>query len=79
MKRTQYAVIVVTGVVLALAGLAFAEPPASKHFVTHLDGGQEVPQRNTHATGQGGPDPADALGLVAAQGREPPSWAGCRR
>ena len=52
MKRTQYAAIVVTGVVLGLAGFAFAEPPASKHFVTHLDGGQEVPQRETHATGQ---------------------------
>jgi hypothetical protein len=29
-----------------------AQPPAARHFITHLEGGQEVPVRETNATGQ---------------------------
>ena len=39
-------------VVIALSVLAVAEPPRARHFVAHLEGGQEVPARETNATGQ---------------------------
>ncbi len=52
MKSKRYVALLATILALAVAGLAGAEPPASKHFVTHLDGGQEVPARETNATGQ---------------------------
>lgn len=35
-----------------VAASAFAEPPAARKFVAHLDGGQEVPAVATSATGQ---------------------------
>jgi hypothetical protein len=37
---------------IALSVVAMAEPPSARHFVAHLEGGQEVPVRETHATGQ---------------------------
>ncbi len=37
---------------LVLAGLAAAEPPDARNFVAHLDGDEEVPPRETLATGQ---------------------------
>jgi len=37
---------------IALSVLAVAEPPSARHFVAHLEGGQEVPVRETNATGQ---------------------------
>jgi len=52
MEKKIHTAIFVSVLVLALPGLALAEPPASKIFVTHLDGGQEVPARETLATGQ---------------------------
>ena len=32
--------------------VAVAEPPSARHFVAHLEGGQEVPVRERNATGQ---------------------------
>jgi hypothetical protein len=52
MKRTHYAVIVIALTALLAAGLAGAQPPAARNFVAHLDGGQEVPVRETRATGE---------------------------
>lgn len=43
---------VITLLLLALAAPVGAEPPAAKSFVAHLDGGQEVPERETAATRQ---------------------------
>jgi hypothetical protein len=37
---------------LVLAAPAFAEPPAAKNFVTHLDGSEEVPPRECPGQGQ---------------------------
>lgn len=37
---------------IALSLVAVAEPPGARHFVAHLEGGQEVPVRETNATGQ---------------------------
>jgi len=37
---------------IALSVVAVAEPPSARHFVAHLEGGQEVPVRETNATGQ---------------------------
>ena len=37
---------------IALTVVAVAEPPGARHFVAHLEGGQEVPVRETNATGQ---------------------------
>ena len=37
---------------IALTVVAVAEPPGARHFVAHLEGGQEVPARETNATGQ---------------------------
>jgi len=37
---------------MVLAVVAVAEPPNARHFVAHLEGGQEVPVRETNATGQ---------------------------
>jgi len=47
-------VIPVCGLLVALAVTlpAAADPPGAKNFVTHLDGGQEVPARETPAQGQ---------------------------
>lgn len=35
-----------------VSGFAVAAPPDSKNFVTHLSGDNEIPPRDTHATGQ---------------------------
>lgn len=37
---------------IVLAVVTVAEPPNARHFVAHLEGGQEVPVRETNATGQ---------------------------
>lgn len=37
---------------IVLSVVAVAEPPNARHFVAHLEGGQEVPVRETNATGQ---------------------------
>jgi CHRD domain len=37
---------------IALSVLVTAEPPSARNFVAHLEGGQEVPPRETNATGQ---------------------------
>jgi hypothetical protein len=37
---------------IALSVVAGAEPPSARHFVAHLEGGQEIPVRETNATGQ---------------------------
>lgn len=52
MRTTGYQAVLVTAIVFALSGLAGAEPPAARNFVAHLEGGQEVPERDTLATGQ---------------------------
>ncbi len=39
-------------VVLAVTVPAVGDPPAAKNFGTHLDGGEEVPARETQAQGQ---------------------------
>lgn len=52
MKRKWLAVFVAIVVGLVLAAPAGAQPPVARNFVAHLDGGQEVPERETSATGQ---------------------------
>lgn len=52
MKRTTQTALGITLTALLIVGAAAAEPPAPKNFVAHLDGGQEVPVRETAATGQ---------------------------
>ena len=37
---------------IVLSVVAVAEPPSARNFVAHLDGGQEIPVRETNATGQ---------------------------
>ena len=37
---------------IALTVVTVAEPPNARHFLAHLEGGQEVPVRETNATGQ---------------------------
>jgi len=39
-------------IVLVLSGIAAAQDPGTRTFVTHLEGSQEVPPRETAATGQ---------------------------
>lgn len=52
MKRTHSVAILVTIAALLVSTVAFAEPPAGRNFVTHLDGQEEVPVRDTAAVGQ---------------------------
>ncbi len=52
MTRQRHAALLVTCLVLAVAGSALADPPAARNFVAHLEGGQEVPPIDTTATGQ---------------------------
>ncbi|MFC6669432.1 CHRD domain-containing protein [Marinobacterium aestuariivivens] len=52
MNRKHYAATFVTALLLLTAGPAVAEPSAAFNFVAHLDGTQEVPLRETSATGQ---------------------------
>lgn len=52
MKKTSFTAIPAIVLMLGLAGHAAAEPPAAKNFVAHLDGGQEVPERDTQAAGE---------------------------
>jgi hypothetical protein len=37
---------------IVLSVVAVAEPPSARNFIAHLEGGQEVPVRETNATGQ---------------------------
>lgn len=52
MKRSTQTRFGIALAALLIAGAAAAERPAAKNFVAHLDGGQEVPVRETAATGQ---------------------------
>jgi hypothetical protein len=52
MKRNGHVFFVIPLVALIVVGRAAAEPLPAKNFVVHLDGGQEVPERDTRATGQ---------------------------
>jgi CHRD domain len=51
MKRNRPTLILAALVLVALAWPAVAQPPSS-NFIAHLDGGEEVPVRDTRATGQ---------------------------
>jgi hypothetical protein len=51
-NRTNRIPVIAVGVAIALSAFALGDPPAARNFVTHLDGGQEVPERETIATGQ---------------------------
>jgi hypothetical protein len=52
MKSIRDAAILVTIAVLLASSIASAQPPAARNFVAHLDGGQEVPPRDTQAVGE---------------------------
>jgi hypothetical protein len=52
MQSIRDAAILVTIAVLLGSSIASAQPPAARNFVAHLDGGEEVPARETQAVGQ---------------------------
>jgi hypothetical protein len=54
LRSSRSNVMALTSVLLSLliAGPAVAQPPASKNFVTHLTGAEEVPERDCPGQGQ---------------------------
>jgi hypothetical protein len=50
--RLKAGAIASTALAILLSVMVIAQPPNASNFVTHLDGGQEVPVRETQATGQ---------------------------
>src|SRR5262245_18718422 len=52
LARLKAGAIGSTALAMLLSAMVIAEPPKSRNFVAHLDGSQEVPARETQATGQ---------------------------
>ena len=51
MRRNRWLVLVLIAV-CTLSGIAAAQPPDAKNFITHLSGDEEVPPVGTSAQGQ---------------------------